>query len=376
LDQQRPVSFRLRNVLLSSVLDCWSSINCPLFWHLAPIYRRYLTRHSLSVKIIISSIYLVLSLAFFCNVAVTVIVGNILIKAHGTLAHPQMFVYILFLSMVDALVLMHLPLVIVDIITNKWAFGRVMCKVYWTLENIGKVLSTFVLTAVSADRYLVVCHPNRFVWMHTVRAAMLMLFGSTTATILLLYPIYVHSDVVIIQLIQNETVAKCVFAWESDNECKFVLYIFSLGYFTPLCLKAYFYTNIILSIRRSSKVIRMNTGRERQIRKLTFRVLTLVVFYFFCWTPYWTITFLICYTEIQFSKWWVVGFYSVYVLAYLNSAINPLLYALLNMELRRQHSFVSQRNSRLGYERTRLFVESNEFHNSHPQTSSQESDHF
>ena len=40
-----------------------------------------------------------------------------------------------------------------------WMFGTVACKLFRCLEHVGKIFSTFILVAFSADRYLAVCHP-------------------------------------------------------------------------------------------------------------------------------------------------------------------------------------------------------------------------
>lgn len=40
-------------------------------------------------------------------------------------------------------------------------FGSIVCKIHAVLENFGKVFSALILTAMSFNRYLGVCHPQK-----------------------------------------------------------------------------------------------------------------------------------------------------------------------------------------------------------------------
>ena len=65
-----------------------------------------------------------------------------------------------------------------------------------------------------------------------------------------------------------------------------------------------------------------------------------IVFYFVCWTPYYV--FLLGGMHIMRAlhlepNTYVAISHVVFSLIYANSAINPLLYALLNRDLRAQH---------------------------------------
>lgn len=46
----------------------------------------------------------------------------------------------------DLLVLLSLPMSITDLLLGHWIFGTAACKAQWTMESVGKVMSTAVLT--------------------------------------------------------------------------------------------------------------------------------------------------------------------------------------------------------------------------------------
>jgi hypothetical protein len=55
----------------------------------------------------------------------------------------------------------HLPILIITLHNDsQWLFGRVMCKVYFTAENLPKLTSTYLLALMSCERYMVVCQPS------------------------------------------------------------------------------------------------------------------------------------------------------------------------------------------------------------------------
>jgi len=67
--------------------------------------------------------------------------------------------YIFNLAVADEMFLVGLPFLITTVIYKYWSFGRTMCKIYMTTTSINQFTSSLLLTVMSADRYVAVCHP-------------------------------------------------------------------------------------------------------------------------------------------------------------------------------------------------------------------------
>ncbi|EYC10582.1 hypothetical protein Y032_0054g2442 [Ancylostoma ceylanicum] len=68
--------------------------------------------------------------------------------------------YIAALCVVDFLISLSLPPAILDSVISFWIFGTWMCKLHHVCGSVGRIVSTFLITAMSFDRYVAVCHPH------------------------------------------------------------------------------------------------------------------------------------------------------------------------------------------------------------------------
>jgi hypothetical protein len=116
-----------------------------------------------------------------------------------------------------------------------------------------------------------------------------------------------------------------------NGQRAFTLYSFTLGFFIPLLLILLFYFLVICKLRTISSKHRSREKRKTH-RKVTYLVLTVITAYVGCWLPYWIgqvyITFLPPtqrHPDFIFTLLLLAG-----CLSYVNSAVNPILYAFLS----------------------------------------------
>ncbi|KAK1886817.1 Melanin-concentrating hormone receptor 1 [Dissostichus eleginoides] len=85
-------------------------------------------------------------------------------------------IFILNLSIVDLLFLLGMPFLIHQLLGNgTWHFGAAMCTVITALDSNSQIVSTYILTAMTLDRYLATVHPIRFNYIRTPFVAALVI---------------------------------------------------------------------------------------------------------------------------------------------------------------------------------------------------------
>uniref|UniRef100_A0A915KJL9 G-protein coupled receptors family 1 profile domain-containing protein n=1 Tax=Romanomermis culicivorax TaxID=13658 RepID=A0A915KJL9_ROMCU len=317
-------------------------------------------------KFLLVTSYSLLTLGIAANIFVFITVVRVMKILHKNLPDKHMLVYTLALSLVDSLVLLNLPFVICDLIYEKWIFGDFLCKVHYVGDNLNKTMSTMILTT-------------------SVKATVSILVGCLTCTLCLLSPLIYGTGLVTVDISNDQSMLKCSYVESNYNvELYFFYVIFALGYCTPLTLMLFFHGSILCKLCKNGKRLKQNASFRRRrhstIRHVTRRMLAVSVFYFVCWTPYWFSNLYIQLSYkgasllppndtdasfIQFQngtqaksddypnvkhtsplQWVPVLCLIFYLLVYANSAVNPFLYGVFNLELRRQCSKAQEKRTR------------------------------
>lgn len=269
----------------------------------------------------------------------------------------HVYIYVLGLSLADLLLISHLPFLIIELKQGQWTYGTILCKVFYFGESVNKLLSSFIMTVLSWDRFLAACYSLNSLKIRTTKTAIFVLLGCFTVATLLLTPVLLNAKVSEIQY-NGDMIKKCYF----EAGSYFLFYSFLFGYCLPAIFIIFFYTKVLIKIRSSAKkfhtaIIHCSANLNRNIIKqgsitnitsfggtrvqqVTKRIIAVVVFYFICWTPYWVLNFLI-FTGLMFkiAPQYIVSIimFSSHLLICFNSMVNPFLYALINCELRQQH---------------------------------------
>lgn len=238
--------------------------------------------------------------------------------------------YIFNLALADEMFLVGLPFLIATVIFKYWPFGKIICKVYMTTTSINQFTSSLLLTVMSADRYVAVCHPISSPRYRTPFIAKFICLTVWTVSALLMVPIFMYANDLTIGCNTH-----CNIYWPEtgimNGQKAFTLYSFTLGFFIPCILILLFYFLVICKLRTVGPKNR-SKEKKRSHRKVTYLVLTVITVYVMCWLPYWVgqvyITFLPpshSNSSLSLTFMLLTG-----CLSYANSAINPILYAFLS----------------------------------------------
>ncbi|XP_067613551.1 somatostatin receptor type 2-like [Eurosta solidaginis] len=250
-------------------------------------------------------------------------------------------IYILNLAIADEFFLIGIPFLLYTMRICSWRFGDFMCKIYMVSSSITQFTSSIFLLIMSADRYIAVCHPIASPKYRTQHIAKIVSAIAWLTSAVLMLPVIFYASTVS----QEDGVnLSCNIEWpetyKKHSATTFTLYTFFLGFATPLCFILCFY---YLVIRKLQTVGSKHKSKEkkRSHRKVTRLVLTVITVYIFCWLPYWVSQLALINSnpiENQLSRFEIFIFLLLFFLIYVNSAMNPILYAFLSDNFRKSFS--------------------------------------
>lgn len=246
--------------------------------------------------------------------------------------------YILNLALADECYLIGMPLLIYTMGAGEWVFGRWTCKAYMVSTSITQFTSSLFLLIMSADRYVAICHHISSPKYRTVQVARGVSMLAWLASALMISPIVWHADVID----RGGGRFTCSVVWPSDGGpiggSLFTVYTFVCTFLVPLVFIVGFYSAVLMKLGRVSKRAQGRSAKSgSRHKKVTRLVLAVVVVYMFCWLPYWVgqVTLVLQSDRMCSSRLEVLLFVAAGCLGYLNSAINPVLYAYLSDNFRK-----------------------------------------
>ncbi|XP_054854894.1 probable G-protein coupled receptor 33 [Eublepharis macularius] len=168
-----------------------------------------------------------------------------------------------------------------------WVFGAIMCKVVNSLGSLGMFITVFLITIISIDRYLLICHPIWSQYNRTVPRARRLIAGVWLTSFALSAPYLAFRET----REAEKGKITCVnnYALSSDwgspriealrNLIHLTLFLvrFLLAFLIPFCIITGCYCRM-----------RSELKKKRWVRnKKPFRILAIAVASFFvCWLPY------------------------------------------------------------------------------------------
>ncbi|KAG7165555.1 somatostatin receptor type 2-like [Homarus americanus] len=238
--------------------------------------------------------------------------------------------YILNLAIADELFVVGIPFLMTTSMLRYWPFGSIMCKLYMITTSLNQFTSSLFLTIMSADRYIAVCHPISSPRFRTPMISKLVSLTAWTLSALMIVPVFMYSNT-----LQDNGLDNCNIFWPESQgvrgEIAFIRYSFALAFGIPLTLIFIFYS-LVLHKLKSVGPKSKSKEKKKSRQKVTRLVLTVITVYVICWLPYWVLqlTLILSTPKQGHSNFMVVLFMISSCLSYINSALNPILYAFLS----------------------------------------------
>ncbi|XP_064154144.1 nociceptin receptor [Anguilla rostrata] len=282
---------------------------------------------STSVKITIVVVYMI--------VCVVGLVGNCLVMyviIRYTKMKTATNIYIFNLALADSLVLATLPFQGTDVFLGFWPFGNVLCKVVISIDYYNMFTSTFTLTMMSVDRYIAVCHPVKALDMRTPHKAKVINICIWVLASAIGVPAMILGDV---EVEANDEGIECIVVLPDPRSFPvFGTCVFLFSFLIPVAIISVCYSLMVKRLR-SVRILSGSKEKDRNLRRITRMVLVVVAVFVVCWTPIQIMVLAQSLAVNLGSLLTVTLMHFCIALGYVNSSLNPVLYAFLDENFKR-----------------------------------------
>ncbi|XP_062302051.1 opioid receptor, delta 1a [Osmerus eperlanus] len=275
--------------------------------------------------------------ALYSVICVVGLLGNILVM-YGVVRYTKMKtatnIYIFNLALADALATSTLPFQSAKYLMNTWPFGELLCKVVIAIDYYNMFTSIFTLTMMSVDRYIAVCHPVRALEFRTPAKAkminvLIWVLSSAIGVPIMVMAVIKESD-------SGKTMCMLKFPdpdWYWDGVTKICVFLFA--FVVPVLVITICYGLMILRLK-SVRLLSGSKEKDRNMRRITRMVLVVVAAFIVCWTPIHIFIIVKTLVDINTRNPLVVASWHLCIaLGYINSSLNPVLYAFLDENFKR-----------------------------------------
>ncbi|XP_051518074.1 delta-type opioid receptor-like [Myxocyprinus asiaticus] len=283
-----------------------------------------------SIKITVVVVYLI--------VCVVGLVGNCVVMyviIRFTKMETATNIYIFNLALADALVLATLPFQGTDVLLGFWPFGLALCKAVVAIDYYNMFTSIFTLTIMSVDRYIAVCHPVRSLSVRTpLRAKLFNVVVWVLASAVGL-PVMIMGQV---EEDANGSV-ECIVVLPDPRghwEPVFATSVFLCSFLIPVAIISGCYGLMVRRLR-SVRLLSGSREKDRNLRRITYMVLSVVAAFVLCWMPVQVLALIQALGKVDLggSQVTVAAMHFCIALGYANSSLNPVLYAFLDENFKR-----------------------------------------
>ncbi|XP_073729829.1 trace amine-associated receptor 13c-like [Misgurnus anguillicaudatus] len=264
---------------------------------------------------------------FFSLLSVWTVILNLLVLIsiyHFKKLHTPTNMLILSLAVTDLLVgLIVMPLEAIRLIETCWYFGDTICRLFLIIMGLLLVTSLSNLVLIAVDRYVAVCHPLLYPQKITA-----------TRTIIIICVCWFYSAAYNISVLITTSQSK----YTCYGECTFITtfawrivdvllsFLFPCTIIITLYLRIFYVAHqqvkVINSLMRSGKHLTEGSVRRKSESKAALTLGIIVTVYLFCYIPFFILSLTPNTTMTS-----VIAYFMLWML-YINSGLNPLIYAI------------------------------------------------
>lgn len=313
-------------------------------------------RHDYSDAVAMENILSVVVPILFGVIVVVGLFGNALVVIVVT-CNPQMRsttnLLIINLAMADLLFIVFcVPFTAWDYALPYWPFGDAWCRVVQYLVIVCAYASIYTLVLMSLDRFLAVVHPVTSMSIRTERNAYFAIGLMWVVIFICCVPaLQSHGELTYIFAYTEYSV--CVFlATDGYNYAAFQICFFLSSYIIPLglifCLYMLMLKRLWFGVAPGGRVSAESVKSKKRVTRM---VVVVVVIFACCWCPIQIVLVLKSASAFELNPTNIVIQITSHILAYMNSCVNPILYAFLSDNFRKAFRKVIACNPRYAQSR-------------------------
>ena len=293
----------------------------------------------------IVTLAIIMTFTFFGNV----IIMSVLTCSRYRKISSRVNIFIVNLAIGDLTVLVFTMTteVLFVVFEHRWLLGGAMCKILLYIQIVTLASTTFILTAMSYDRYLALCRPMTLHGNLHAHARRLIIVCWILAFIFAIPQLLIFKQVPVGVFPDGEVVYGCKSRGYTAWWQRKIYFTFLATYILviPTIIISYCYINVVRAVwRHDQGVITDKDGnsirRERKSKSIpkakirTIKMtLCIICLFIVCWTPYFVVHLIHIWSEYTYHIPERVYVFAE-TIALLNSAINPILYGCFNIKIK------------------------------------------
>ncbi|XP_019125068.1 melanin-concentrating hormone receptor 1 isoform X1 [Larimichthys crocea] len=263
----------------------------------------------------------------------SIVIYTIMKKTKSGSQHTVPDIFIFSLSIADLLFLLGMPFLIHQLVGNgSWCFGGTMCTIITALDSNSQIVSTYILTVMTLDRYLATVHPIRFKHVRTpfvagAAVALVWVFSLVSIT-----PVWMYTG--LMHLKDGSVGCALLLPNPATDTYWFTLYQFFLAFALPWVVICGVFFKILQNMSATVAPLPQRSLRVRT-RKVTRMAVAICLAFFTCWAPYYILQ--LVHLGVQRPTFAFMYAYNIAIsMGYANSCINPFIYIVLSKTFKRQ----------------------------------------
>ncbi len=235
-----------------------------------------------------------------------------------------------------------LPFSTMNTILPSWPLGAIFCNVFTASDVMLCTVSILNLFVISLERYIAVANPLKYAKYLTFRRTMIIISVVWIFSFILAFlPIHVGWNTYDGRVQNLDQPHQCIF----ESNKAYVLFVSIGTYFLPLIIMCVVYVKVfriardqvqrINSLVRSTvRVFQANTKDPRFVSdsKATVTLASVVTAFAICWIPYFVLFTIRPFLRVEIDRH--LDLFALW-LGYVNSMLNPFLYAFHSTQFRR-----------------------------------------